>query len=172
MENDTCAPVRCTTSLSPNPPKTHAAHSSKTLAAHSPETLAAVRMLEAIVGSAEQIEVTTEHLLHGGMYSRTIRIPADSVITGAYIKVPTVLVVHGDADVLTGDRWVSLSGYSVLAGRALRKQVFVTRSAVEMTMVFATQARTVEEAERELTDEYDKLMSHSGLRDEVSITGE
>jgi len=172
LKNDTLARVPCTTNLSADASETLAAHSSKTLAAHTPETLAAVRMLEAIVGSAEQIEVTTEHLLHGGMYSRTIRIPADSVITGAYIKVPTVLIVHGDADVLTGDRWVSLSGYGVLAGSAFRKQVFVTRSAVEMTMVFATQAKTVEEAERELTDEYDMLMSHNSVRDEISITGE
>jgi len=142
------------------------------LAPSSPETLAAVRMVEAIVGRAEQIDVVTEHLFHGGMYARTIRIPADSIITGAFIKVPTMLVVHGDADVLTGDGWASLRGYGVLAGSACRKQVFITRSAVEMTMIFRTRAKTVEEAERELTDEYEKLMSHKSVRDEVVMTGE
>lgn len=93
------------------------------------------------------------------MYARTIRIPAGVVLTGALVKIPTLLVVHGEADVLTGDGWASISGFGVLAGAALRKQIFVTRSAVEMTMVFPTQAATVDEAEREFTDEWESLMS-------------
>jgi len=133
---------------------------------------AKVERFETLAQSMEQVDVVTEHVIHGGMYARTIRLDADIVIAGVHIVLPTLLVVHGDADVLIDDGWVAIRGYGVLPGSAGRKQVFVTRSAVEMTMVFPTQARTVEDAEREFTDEYEKLMSHKSVRDEVLITGE
>ncbi len=88
------------------------------------------------------------------MYVRTARVPAGVVLVGAQIKVPTVLIVSGDADVWTGEVWHHLSGHSVLSGEAGRKQLFVTRSAVEMSMVFPTRATTVAEAEAEFTDDH------------------
>jgi len=108
-------------------------------------------------------------MFHAGMYARTIRVPEGVVVTGVLVKIPTVLVVHGHADVLTDRGWRSTDGYRVFAGSSLRKQVFVARSSVEMTMLFPTQARTVEEAEREFTEEYEKL-SHFAA-DEVLVTG-
>lgn len=106
-----------------------------------------------------QVDLATEHVFHAGMYARTIRLPAGTVLTGALIKIPTLLVIHGDAEILNFDGWVDIRGYAVLAGDAGRKQAFFARSAVEMTMVFATSAQTVDEAEREFTDEFEQLMS-------------
>lgn len=120
----------------------------------------------------EQIDLVTEHVLHGGMYARTVRLPPGVIITGALIKVATILIFNGDADVLIGDTSARISGYGVLAASAFRKQVFVTRSQVELTMIFPTQAKTVEEAEAEFTDEADRLMSRRSTRDVVVITGE
>lgn len=142
------------------------------LSASSPEMVALIDEAAGRISQLPQIDLVTDHVLHGGMYARTIRIPAGAVVTGALIKIPTLLVIQGDADVLTGDGWVAVSGFGVLAGSAGRKQAFVTRSAVELTMMFPTQARTVEEAERECTDEHEQLMSRKSERDTVLVTGE
>lgn len=129
-------------------------------------------MLETLGAVAEkllrlpQCDLSTEHLLHGGLYTRTLRMPADCVLVGAQIKVPTTLIVQGDALVFAGDAWVRLSGYNVLAGEAGRKQMFVAISEVVLTMVFPTTAQTVDEAERELTDEFEQLMTRQGARGE------
>lgn len=105
------------------------------------------------------------------MYARTVRIPADFVLTGTLVKIPTLLVTRGAFDVMVDDHWVRLNGYNVLTGEANRKQAFITRSEVEMTMIFRSNAETVEQAEREFTDEYHLLMSHNGAND-IVMTGE
>lgn len=138
----------------------------------SPIALEAIYKAQDLVASVAEGGVQTEHVFHAGMYARTIRMPAGMVGVGTLIKVPTLLIVHGDVDLLTGDGWIEIRGYGVLPGSAGRKQVFVTRSDVEMTMLFATQARTVEDAEREFTDEFEMLMSRQSESDTVLVTGE
>lgn len=120
-----------------------------------------IKAAEDLILTLPQVEIATEHVFHAGMYARTIRVPAGTVLTGAFMKIPTLLIVHGDAEVLNFDGWLDVRGYAVLAGGAGRKQVFFARTAVEMTMVFATQATTVDEAEREFTDEFERLMSRN-----------
>lgn len=145
---------------------------SVSLSANSPETLTKVRIFEEVLLGVEQVDVATEHILHAGMYSRTVRLPAGVAVVGALIDIPTLVIVHGDVDVLAGDECIEFRGYAVFAGSAGRKAMFVTRSAVDMTMVSATKARTVEEAERELTGEHEQLMSRKSSKDLVLVTGE
>ncbi len=120
----------------------------------------------------EQEEIPTEHLIHGGMYSRTIHMPAGTVLTGALLKVPTVLVVAGDCAVFIGEETIELRGYSVLPGSAGRKQAFLAHTDVSMTMLFPTQAKTVAQAEQEFTDEYELLLSKQQDCVTTRITGE
>ena len=119
-----------------------------------------------------QLDLVTEHVLHGGMYARTIRLPEMYAMTGALIKIPTLLILHGRGEVFTDKGWQEFNGYHVLAGSAGRKQAFKCWSAVEMTMIFPTKAKSVEEAEREFTYEHEKLMSRNSLSDIVIVTGE
>jgi hypothetical protein len=119
-----------------------------------------------------QVDVITEHIIHGGMYVRTIRLDAGIVLVGALIKVPTMLIVSGRTQVFTGEGWIELEGYHVIPARAGRKQIFVTREPTIITMSFRTDAKTVEQAEQEFTDEHDALMSRTSDRDTVTITGE
>jgi len=129
---------------------------------------------------AEQIAIPTEHLLHGGMYARTVRlVPASFavedqiVFTSVCIKIPTVLILHGPGAILTDDGWMPVAGYNVIAGSAGRESVFVTHGQpVEATMLFPTAAKTVEEAEREFTDETELLFSRRSTNDLVRVTGE
>lgn len=142
------------------------------IAAASADSLVKLRAAESALSQTPQLDISTEHVLHAGMYARTVRLAPGVIITGALIKISTLLVFNGHADVLIGDEWAEVNGYGVIVALAGRKQVFVTRSQVELTMIFPTQAKTVEEAEAEFTDEVDRLMSRRSTRDVVVITGE
>ncbi len=144
-----------------------------TLAPTSPEMLATLQMVHEELMRYQQIPIATEHVLHGGMYARTIRLEPGVVMEGSLIKRATLLIVNGSTSLIAGDEAMELEGYNVLPGCAGRKQLFVTRGCVEMTMIFPTQAKTVEEAENEVFAEAELLMSRSdGSRDTVTITGE
>lgn len=123
------------------------------LPATHPELRAKIEEFENALIGKEPVEVPTQHVIHAGMYARTIAMPAGMVLTGALMKRATIVIVCGRAAVLAGEEWVELDGYNVCPASAGRKQVFVSRSQVVITMLFPTQARTVEEAEAEFTDD-------------------
>ena len=120
----------------------------------------------------EQVAIQTHHHFHAGLYSRTIRIPAGVMITGALIKIPTLLIVSGHVSVFIGGKSIELVGYHVVPGQAGRKQVFLAHADTDLTMTFATLAKTVEEAESEFTDQPTALMSRQQSNDLITTTGE
>ncbi|MDR1351525.1 MAG: hypothetical protein LBJ59_12265 [Zoogloeaceae bacterium] len=136
-----------------------------------PETLDGIRAFEDLLSQLPQADIVTRHVFHAGLYARTITIPAGVVLTGALIRRATLLVFSGHATMLTDDGAKTLRGYHVIPASAGRKQVFLAHADTELTMIFPTDARTVEEAEAEFTDEYERLLSRSGIN-EVTITGE
>lgn len=141
--------------------------------AMTPQAIDKVRELEAITRDLPQVEIATAHTIHGGMYARTIRIPAGAVLTGALIKRATMLVVSGDVSIFTGGDTIELHGYHVVPASAGRKQVFYAHADTDLTMLFPSSATTVEEAEAEFTDEGHLLMSRQRADlDSVTITGE
>jgi len=131
-----------------------------------------VRQLEDEILKAPQVETPTSHLFHAGVYARTIMIPAGVILTGALVKIATVLIVSGDVIVYVGCKSQNISGYNVLAASANRKQAFVARTDTYITMIFATDLKTIEEAENYFTDESDRLMSrHQGAMNEMLVIG-
>ena len=132
-----------------------------------------VKFLEAVSKRLPQVPIHTDHVLHGGMYARTILIPKETVLTGALIKVPTMLIIQGAVIVYMDGVPVLLDGYNCFYADAHRKQAFWAKSDTYVTMVFATSARTVEEAEEQFTDEFNALMSRSKTAsNHVTITEE
>jgi hypothetical protein len=132
-----------------------------------------VRKLEEFSLKNAQTKMLTRHVFHAGIYSRTITIPAGVWLTGAYIIVPTLLIVSGHALVFCGETWIEIDGYRVVPASAGRKQAFVAIADTDLTMNFATSATTVEEAENEFTNEAERLMSrHADAENFVIITGE
>lgn len=132
-----------------------------------------VRQLEALSLAQPQVPIMTDHVIHGGMYCRTVFIPAGVMITGALIKVATILIVHGNAVVYIDGGPMEVTGYNVVPASAGRKQAFVAREDTWLTMVFPSKAKDVDEAEREFTDENDLLASHfDPALNRVTITGE
>ena len=118
-----------------------------------------MRELERAALVLPQTPIPTEHVFHAGMYARTIRIPAGVMLTGALIKIPTILIVSGDVLIYGKDGPQRCAGYHVALGQCGRKQAFYAIQDTYLTMLFPTGATTVDAAEREFTDEYEKLFS-------------
>jgi hypothetical protein len=139
----------------------------------STEALGKVRALEAVIRELPQAEVATDHLIHGGLYARTILIVAGTALTGALVKRATTLVLSGDVTVYTSDGPMRLTGHHVVPASAGRKQAFYANANTWLTMIFPTSATTVEDAECEFTDEADRLMSRARPDlNRINVTGE
>lgn len=135
------------------------AHPSAILPSMTDAAVDLVRMAEEKALELPQFDLPVKHSLHAGMYARTVTIPAGVAITGAHIKIPTILIVDGHCDVFTGAETVVLEGRHVIQASANRKQAFLAHTDTHLTMLFPTSATTVEQAENEFTDEADMLQS-------------
>lgn len=115
----------------------------------------------------------TEHVLHGGMYTRSLRLPPGIVAAAVLVKPPTMLITVGSLEVWSNDEVLRVTGYNVIPGSAGRKIAFATYSEVAMSMVFPCRATTVEQAQQEFTEEHERLVPLS-LPDRhiILITGE
>lgn len=107
----------------------------------------------------DPIEIPTKSFIHAGLYCRTCLVPKGGVIAGALIKIPTVLFVSGDCTFTAGNETVHLKGTRIFRASPGRRQFFVAHEDTLISMSFATEAKTLNECEREFTDEYEQLIS-------------
>jgi hypothetical protein len=136
-------------------------------------SIAKVRQLTKVLQELPQTPFVTEHLLHAGMYTRTVRFPAGTVLTAVLIKVGTVFIICGSADIYSNDELIPVEGFTILPGSAGRKVAIVTHSEVAISMILTTTATTIEEAEKAFTDEYSLLVPLSETdKHRILITGE
>lgn len=139
--------------------------SARSVPAMTPCAIDKVYRLEAENLARPQTDIAFEHHFHAGVYARTMIVPeldagAACLITSALIRIPTLLVTNGDALLYVGeDSPVRLSGCMVVKAEAGRKVAYLAMSGFRVTMIFATAARTVEEAEEEFTHEAHLLQS-------------
>lgn len=133
------------------------------------EAIGQARAAETKLLGMPQQTIHTQHSFHAGMYARTATIPAGVAITGALIKIPTLLIVSGHCEVFTGGDVVELHGYNVIEASANRKQVFLAHEDTTLTMLFPTTATTIEQAEDEFTDEADMLQTRQAENKGVAI---
>lgn len=111
------------------------------------------------IRTLDRIKCVTQHTLHAGIYSRTLFMPKGSVVAGVIIQVPTTLILSGKMAVYIGDDITHIDGYNVLPTIGDRKQVVYAIEDSYATLLFKTEAKTIEEAEQEMTNEYSRLMS-------------
>tara|TARA_R110000868_G_scaffold411755_1_gene708905 strand:- start:23253 stop:23690 length:438 start_codon:yes stop_codon:yes gene_type:complete len=138
--------------------------------AASDQAIAKVRAFEGLLMAIPQTPIVTYHLKHAGIYARTITIPKDVVLTGAMIKVPTILVISGDVTVSTGAEVVRVIGTHVIPADAKRKQAFMAHADTTITMLFKTDEVDICRIEEYFTDEAELLFSRKG-ENVVKITG-
>lgn len=131
-----------------------------------------VRELERVILTMPQAELPTTQVLHAGMYVRNMFVAAGVTVTGAFMKCPTILIISGHMLVYIGSETVEFKGYHIIPAGANRKQAGYAFADTNVTMLFPTKAKTIEEAEEEFTDEADKLMSRKGGSNDITVTGE
>lgn len=134
------------------------------------EQIAKVFELEKVMAQLPQSHLETHHLIHAGMYARTVYVPAGSMFTSVVVKVPTVLTVCGDCTVYLGGSTLRVTGYNVFPAAANRKQAYLAHGDTAITMTFATKAMTIEEIELESVDDPSLLAAARGGKDHVLIT--
>lgn len=105
-----------------------------------------------------------EQHLHAGVYSRTGCQKAGMVCATALVKVPTQLIVSGHCRIYCERDVFEIHGYRVLEGLPGRQMIVYTYEDTWATVMFATNARTVDEAEAEAVGEevVGRLMNHRG----------
>jgi tRNA threonylcarbamoyladenosine modification (KEOPS) complex Cgi121 subunit len=117
--------------------------------------------------------LTTWHTLHGGIYTRTIRLSKGQIISTATINKPTTLTINGHILVYVGDSQQVIDGYGVIPASAGRKQIMVALKDTIISMAFATNAETIGEAEEEYTDSVENLSSRrEDSTNYITVTGE
>lgn len=132
----------------------------KNIPAMSLENIEKVSSLENEALKLEQIDIETSHTFHAGMYARTVKIPAGTTITGALIKIPTILIISGNAVMFVDGEAKKVIGYHVYSASENRKQVFVAIEDSFLTMIFTTKSTSIESAEQEFTDEFNMLLTN------------
>lgn len=132
-----------------------------------------VNQLENVALKGPRVDIQTTHNLHGGIYTRTVLMPAGTFMTGALIKIPTTVILSGDATVILGAVSKRLVGYNVIAASAHRKQAFASHSDTYISMFFPTDAKTIKEAEEQFTDDHELLISRrAGVPNKTLLKGE
>jgi len=119
----------------------------------------AVKRLEQFVLQAEQTDLQTQHCLSGGVYARTIFIPAGTILTGATHKKDHVNIVFGDISVTTDTGVERITGYHVLPTKAGMKRAGFAHADTYWTTVCETQNTEIEEIEDELVEESSQLQT-------------
>lgn len=109
--------------------------------------------------ACEQVEIETKSTIHAGIYCRTCKVPKGVAIAGALIKIPTIIHVVGDFSMTVGGKSARYAGYHIFKAAAGRRQFFLAHEDTFISMTFATQAKTLDEAEKEFTDEFNQLLS-------------
>lgn len=111
------------------------------------------------LANTPQIILPIVHNFEAGCYSRTLMLPAERYLTGALMRRTTQVLVIGDCLMNIHGKFERMVGCAVLSGSAGRKQVFIAIKNTYISMFFATEAKTVAEAEAEFTDQAAELNS-------------
>ena len=122
-------------------------------------SIKAVQALTAHLLKFPQIDAQTTHLIHGGMYARTIFIPAGSVLTGATTNLNNICIVSGDITVTTDKGMKRLIGYTLIPANSGYKRAGFAHADTYWTTLFATELTDVREIEDVITDDSDQIQT-------------
>ena len=101
----------------------------------------------------------TEQFIHAGAYVRTAFMRKGSVLVGAKIKVDTVLIIEGDIMTNVNQKIKRYKGYHIVKALSPRQQYIYANEDSNITMIYATKASSIDDAEKEFTDDYEQLLT-------------
>lgn len=120
-----------------------------------------IQRLETAMLDMPQINLTTTHELSGGVYARTIFIPAGVTLTGAAHKKDHLNMMQGDITVWTEQGMKRLTGQHVIPTRAGCKRVGYAHADTTWTTICATDLLDVEAIEADLVEEPERLQTRA-----------
>lgn len=97
-----------------------------------------------------QVDLGTRHQLAGGMYARTIFIPAGTILAGAAHKTEHFDVMQGDVSIVTPNGLMRISGTHTLITPAGTERQGFAHSDTVWTTICRTDKLAIEEIEAEL----------------------
>lgn len=118
-----------------------------------------VRELESHLLGFSQVDLSTEHVVFGGMCARTIFIPAGTVLTGALTNIDNTCVISGDITVTTDEGPQRLTGVHIIPAAAGSKRAGVAHADTWWTTIHVTDLTDIQAIEDEMTDESASLGS-------------
>ena len=119
--------------------------------------------LESELLGLPQVDLSTTHLVHGGMYARTILIPGGTLLTGALTEMDNICVLYGDITVTTDKGTQHLQGFNVLPAKAGAKRAGIAHADTWWTTLIPTELTDIEAIEDSMTSESDRLHTRRAL---------
>lgn len=133
------------------------------LTPHDAPTREQIERLEGFLLELPQADLGTTHQINGGMYARTIFIPAGVTLTGAAHKTDHINVLHGDITVWTEAGMRRLTGYHVLPTKAGAKRAGHAHADTYWTTIVRTDLTDVEAIENEVVENPEALQTRRAL---------
>jgi len=124
---------------------------------------------ESILGEMQQVDLNTTHSVSGGVYSRTIFIPAGVSLVGATHNKDHINIMCGDITVTTDTGMKRLTGYNVFATKAGMRRVGYAHTDTYWTSVIHTTETDIIKIEEDITPDSHKLQTRmSGITSNVT----
>jgi len=118
-----------------------------------------VERLEEEIKALPQTIVEMEHHIHGGIYTRTGKVPAGRVFTGVTHRKDHINIVVGDVTILGDGGPIRLTGTSIFECQAGTKRVAFTHADTLWTTIFRTDLTDLHEIEDEIAEEPSELQT-------------
>ena len=124
---------------------------------------------ESLLGEMKQVDLNTTHSVSGGVYSRTIFIPAGVSLVGATHSKDHINIMCGDITVTTDTGMKRLTGYNVFATKAGMRRVGYAHTDTYWTSVIHTTETDIFKIEKDITPDSHKLQTRmAGITSNVT----
>jgi quercetin dioxygenase-like cupin family protein len=118
-----------------------------------------VHRLQATMAAMPQVDLQTTHALSGGVYARTVFIPAGCVVVGATHKQDHVCIIDGDIETILEGEQRRITGRVVINGTKGVKRAVVAHEDTLWTTVCATELTDLDAIEAALVEEPELLQT-------------
>lgn len=122
-----------------------------------------VKMLEEEILKAPQVDLKTTHAISGGIYARTMYVPAGTVLTGALHKKDHINIFVGDFTVSSKAGVSRYTGHFVVECKAGEKRAIIAHSDGVWTTLVRTDLTDIEAIEDESVEDSEKLQTRQDL---------
>lgn len=106
-----------------------------------------------------QVDLKTTHVVNGGIYARTVYIPAGVSVVGAKHKTDATHIICGDVTIASDEGPVRLAGVQVIPSGAGSRRAVLAHTDTVWTTCWRTDLTDIAAIEDELTDESEHLQT-------------